>query len=595
MIPNYKETFPPKEPTIFQEDISLIFLASLFRTKNSGPPLPLRRTFSLAREIGFKSIFCEPTFWPDHACNEDNCGQRFTSCKQYVECLKKYYNTTLKSKECYKFVFFRSQIKERADLSLVSARDLIGFCFLHRDTFQGPDREIWQAAYVTESIINIRSTNVDVFSFGQSESRIVVDGNEFNLTGNYFSQQNNITNCCAHAAIKMAIRGYYPNTTAELINACAGIDHTHLKGNIGLDPDGFTKVIREISQQKADYFDARSFETPFHFLKFVYHAIESRFPVILLFTYPLAEKDKFPKKQGYHAATLIGHTFNKHTWWANAWKGYFAPRGDKSRYYQYLPSLMWCNNFVIQDDNLGPYYLLPLHSLKISDLSSILTPRSRALINELKILLSKKYPWMYRPLYCVVTYPKKIPSFNLIMEAEPYALKRLRQYLKQLFKEEKKEKNKYHNNKQVKGLPNNMYFTKYLLPYCEENSLILRTFVINKKDYVSNFASYYRTETIISLDDYIKSLNHILPDFIWLTEISVPELFWINEMKLGDIIIDPHIFEKRRFGGGHAAVIFMKLPGLMTFLKSEKIRRFYTNERESRYPLISPDSNLCFK
>jgi len=124
-------SFPNYQIKILTSKISLLSLANEF---GSPTPLPLRRTFSLLRQIGFTSAIIEESVWPNDVCNINTCGHRFQSCKQYADCLKEYYGCELQKKECYKIAFFKTNIKDVSDIHNAQDRDLIAFCIVQRDT-----------------------------------------------------------------------------------------------------------------------------------------------------------------------------------------------------------------------------------------------------------------------------------------------------------------------------------------------------------------------------------------------------------------------------------------------------------------------------
>lgn len=561
---------------IFHKDAKLILLANKLRALDQAPPIPLRRIFSIVRDIGFETLLCETRLWSDNLCNEKTCGPHYASCKKYIKLSRQYYNCEVKKKECYKFVFFKSWFGHKQNIETISDNNIIASCIVHRDTFRRKNTTGWQRSYVTEAIIDIPKEKIKFFTIGKCATEIAICERKFQITGNYFSQQNKLTNCCAHAAIKMAIRGYYPNVTAETINKAGGVNHKNKKGNEGLYPKDFIQVIKAITDQETCYSEARNFESPLDFLKLIYHAIESKFPIILLFTFPKHPKmRKDQRKQDHHAVSLIGHTFNKHSWWAYARKGYFT---SNEKELAYLPSLIWCDNFVIQDDNLGPYYLLPVRSLKITDLSTnIPFYFLRKILQDIKYglsKLSKRCEWMYTPLSCIIAHPKEIPDFNDVLKVEVCANKKLIEHVD------------YLDDKALKP-KENVFFSEYFFPNLKSQLLVLRTFALYSKEYLQYIKKHYQ---FVDLKGYIKTREHTLPNLIWITEISIPELFWINHMKLGEIITDPKSFHINPMN----AVKFVRLPGLLScFGESGKIEIFYINEDDSRYPLISPKHKEC--
>lgn len=62
----------------------------------------------------------------------------------------------------------------------------------------------------------------------------------------------------------------------------------------------------------------------------------------------------------------------------------------------------------------------------------------------------------------------------------------------------------------------------------------MRSFVIDREKYISLLSfSEEKNPGLRSV------LNSVLPNYFWVIEISIPELFWINKEKVGEIIINP--------------------------------------------------------
>ncbi len=571
---------------IKQNTTNLIRYANQFGSSEFDPPLPLRRTFSLFRDYNFETFVCESKCLQIEQImsvppRDDSISHatRFESCVDYVKKIQTYYGKKFIKKECFTFSFFKDPFYEEKDIFSLSEDSIIGYCILQRDTLRGDEKVEEPPPYVIESILNLPEKRKDRFFVKNYRTHIQVLKRNFHIIGNYFSQQNNITNCCAQAATKMAIRAHYPDITAEKINKAVGITHETIKGNEGLKPKEFKKAITKLSGQNAKYFDARQFETPLHFLKLIYHAIESRFPVILLFGY---ETEKiFPARQKCHAAALIGHTFDKNTWWAYAWKAYFPKNYANPKYF---PSVMWCDNFVIQDDNMGPYYLLPLQALKITDLPPKIPFRIRSFIQNFRFRLSKISSWFYRPLGCIITYPKNTVSPEMYLKIEPHMTQWLTSYNKYL------EEDKNFST-------DNFYFHEYFKKNLLDGSLVLRTFVCKKDEYLKAFeknCNLEEKEELLKSFDFILNseelgLSHI--DFLYVVEISVPELYWINKKKIGEILINPEQFQK----DPQKSVIFIKLPSIVDFfINGHKIMPYFTKEIDSRYDLTEIECSSCF-
>ena len=519
-----------------------------------GAPKPLRRTFSLMRLHGCKTIVCEERKWPD-LCSLEECGLRFTSCQDYVNHLP-HYNQHFIEKRCWKIGFFKTEFTKEEELQSQTDTDLMGFCVVQTDKFKDNKGVARARHYVTESLIK------DPFekekrgvTFGPLSTTIRINAKDFKVVKNYFSQQNGITNCCAHAAIKMAIRGYYSDMTCERINTAVNIDHIHRRGSEGLTPDEMCTAIEVISGLRTYILHANEFSSPMDFLKAVYLAVESRFPVILLFTMPGETGDSHYG----HAVALVGHTFNDHNWWPYGLKGYFAS-GDKN--IAYLPSFLWCDNFIVQDDNFGPYYLMPARFLTDSPgLSGILSSIERAVLSTTPVSATES--WLREPMSAIVIYPSQKPLVQDSFLVEPWAIATL---------------NRYMSSPSNSELPTTEEFEKYFRAYQKQNYLILRTSIVGKDEYFSSPAGQVTPSYLAAV------LKAKLPDTFWLTEISVPELFWINRAKVGEIITDPQLFAKN----ARDAVVFIRLPNMVTFFEGNNATYFHIDQDHPHHPLIYP-------
>jgi len=453
-------------------------------------------------------------------------------------------------------LFFNSNVTNEDGLRNQGDSSLLGFCIVHNDIIKNGEGKQYLNAYVTESCIQ-SPLKFNAFILPPAEVYIKIADREFKLQTNYFSQQNRITNCCAHAAIKMAIRGYYPQITAELINQKVPINHIERKGNKGLAPDEICKAIEGLSENGTYLLSSTDLASSSDFLRLVYLALESRLPVILLFN--LQEKEIGITG---HAVTLIGHTFNEHNWSSYGLKGYF--RGEDL---SYLPSSLWCDNLVVHDDNWGPYYLVTIRFLTdAADLSYILLAVEKAvedvMASSLPVPIRFSFP--IDPLSAIIVYPKHMSFVKNGLLVEPWALAYLNNYVSKIVAD----------NSVLKGDSFNQYF----LDYQKEDNLILRTFCLSKKEYMKFI------DENLPLGDYRDKIDNYLPDTFWLTEISIPELYWVNKKKVVEIITDPEMFNTSKENG----VIFIRLPRLIGFLDKDEAITINFEETHNYYNLITP-------
>jgi hypothetical protein len=385
----------------------------------------------------------------------------------------------------------------------------------------------------------------------------------------------------------MALKPFFHEISGHKINKALGIDHEKAEGNKGLSSGQFIAAIKDVVGLESNYFITKSFNSPLYFSKLIYHAIESRFPVILLFRYPKEsfEDEEFitPLTQEGHAAALIGHTFNKNSWWSYGWKNYFSSLNYE---FKYLPSFLWCDNFIIHDDNIGPLYYLPVTALNV-DISEFSHTKSYPKSRRKRLASSffqRLTNWLHNPVKCIIVVPEGMSKTNFasVLEIEPAGLEALTEIV----------------NK-IKGMPvepvSNIYYSQYFSPFFRSNSLVLRTYAIRKDEYL-NASIECNEKTRIGM--YFDDLEDILApyEYIWLTEIGIPELYWINKFKLGEIVsvpIEPESNGKQK-NDIKELIKFIRIPGFMAIKINGYFEPFATNEIESRTPLIEPSCNQCF-
>lgn len=135
-----------------------------------------------------------------------------------------------------------------------------------------------------------------------------------------------------------------------------------------------------------------------HVIENIYSFIESGCPVIV--SVQVETSDGIPER---HALTLIGHTFDKNNWRAMADIEYIAPpeiQEDR----QYYSNTTWVQNFIVHDDNFGPYYFMTADELRdhIATLYTLLPTKNEDMIfpNEVANLVARSFlsNWEFRDL-----------------------------------------------------------------------------------------------------------------------------------------------------------------------------------------------------
>ena len=139
------------------------------------------------------------------------------------------------------------------------------------------------------------------------------------------------------------------------------------------------------------------------------------------------------------------------------------------------------------------------------------------------------------------------------------------------------------------------------MPNCNKNRLILRTLAIRKDEYIQKSAfgwpAAIRQNIIEYLDDKIDE------DYIWLTEISIRELFWTMSKKIGEIIVSPKTSKSisktmvnQKSNSLYNFISLIKLPGVVCYVEeSGNVEIAEFDENDSRLSLVQPDANQVYR
>lgn len=206
----------------------------------------------------------------------------------------------------------------------------------------------------------------------------------------------------------------------------------------------------------------------------IYTYIESHIPVLVVFD--------SNHHRGAHMVVITGHTFDSYAWWPEANEHYY----QKLPYGNYLKSSSWVG-FLGQDDNFGPYLSFPR---EFQNIDTVIVP----LPYNIAIMAEFINP-IIRSLVTNDEIQKKIESVKTI-------------------------------------------WSECLLKHIDEGKLLLRTFLISKKEFIRNIN---KSDVIDAVKNFYNNENlFTTPDRFWITEISVPEIFSQQRYCLGEIIINPN-------------------------------------------------------
>lgn len=303
----------------------------------------------------------------------------------------------------------------------------------------------------------------------------------FSIRGSFFTQQNQLTSICAHAALRIAINSspilQAPKLTNKYINDILKIDKYDPRK--GLNNEQIAHVVESLGfiVHSANFLQNTSIEYD-HFL---YPSLESCLPTIL----GLEHWDEKAQKLAGHVVTVLGHTTNSDRWEPEARRGY-----GSYPIKHYISSAEWCDHYIISDDNFGMYSTLPSGSIR-----NFIVPTKNP--NQHVSMAMSIVP------KCVI-----LPGYY----AEQLAMLRA-----------------YSLIDGVKLSPPNIWLDRMK---GKKQNLVCRTLLQTKEKYLNHINNYVANFTVKQQNCFDS-----LPDYIWVSEVSLPNIFTGNKHKLGDVVI----------------------------------------------------------
>lgn len=456
---------------------------------------PLHRLCSLVRKMGVKTAVIEEL--PPSYKNVD------TEC----QALETRYETALE------FVIFRiTFVRETVD-DIERLMGLNDAAFLATATlinYKNPDG-LWQS-YLFSSIV--REPKIfDDPKFGTLpllnnylhirktfHCMVELGGvvKEFSITGSFFCQQNKVTSVCAHAALCMTLNNMSLSTSLmfypESVNAIIGVNHTSRKlGPNDVSKEDTQKVLEQVGLT-IDYRDFDANPEPINYRDFVYQHIESRSPVLLVFS--IADRIS-------HVVPVLGHTLNPDVWTPEAVPAYLNA-GPPSRLEDYYSSVRaWVDHFIIHDDNFGMYFCLPADALKQATVGDSISGHSAEMLRV----------WL-----AVGVIPAGVTTPGWEAEAA-CALMTIN-----IFQH-------FHNEGTILDEWNKRILSS--VNATPSRQLLIRTFLEERGEYMKSLdVDDFESHVFSGAEK--EELMRDLPERFWLCEVTLPQLYTANKSKLID-------------------------------------------------------------
>lgn len=443
----------------------------------SGGLHPLRRLLSQVRLLGGKTMVVEEVGKADDIEEENDD-------------IRKIHPKFTESKSV-RLSFFSKPFSTKRGLTSADNKEFIGYAIIKTDVISSSKK-----TRIYESVIHPSKRPNNCIRGAQKWACSILN-NKFIVNGYLYAQQNNITNVCAHVALRTAAARYHKNGDMSYreMNNIVGIDHVNKKVNKGLTSIEMVKILEAAGANcfVGDFTGTLRASAPFQ--KYLYGSIESGFPAIIFFgtTY---------SSNSFHAIPVFGHTFNEDTWAPNADFSYFKI-GSRTRY---VPSESWLSMFIAHDDNWGSNFCIPRRYLHTKRICTKLGKNPLPCPMETEGVA-----------YVISTMPKSVKMRPIDAEviAADYLLTML---------------------PQIPAIQNPWY--ERLKKYANMDMLVLRPIIITPDDYTRHLYDVRDWNGKNIRRDIIEDLKMYLQDeFYWLIELSIPELFPANRRKVGEILI----------------------------------------------------------
>ncbi len=372
--------------------------------------------------------------------------------------------------------------------------------------------------------------------------------------GSFFTQQNDLTSVCAHAALRTAvnscagINGLQAMTqkgklTNQYINDILGIDFSSPRKTLGHYSNDDQAINRKLGLTREDIhtvvesLGARLLVSNFiedlsvDYDEFMYPLVESRLPTIL----EVEGWDRARNQMYAHALAVTGHTLNSDRWEPEANVGY-----GKYPKRQYIQVCEWVCHYVINDDNYGMNVTLP-SSMVRNDIVPYKNPNLHA--TRVMSIVPRKITWA---------------GYTAQRRAVSIARAHIRDT----------------------RLASPSYWLDKLKERNQDGNLVFRT-VLQENDAYRRYMEDLIQKGIIRATNAQRAYLSSLPKYLWITEVSIPHLYSGNKAKLGEVVVDASASQKDIESG--QCVFMAWFPGFLRHRSKQRSELFGV---DTHVPLI---------
>lgn len=375
--------------------------------------------------------------------------------------------------------FWRSRF-ELTHLAAQNADDCLGYALLKHDFCPSRNVNGW---HVFEAL-GTRYPHAHNYLTCAKRFPFRVGEKTFELHGVVYCQQNRLNKCCAQVALRSLCMHLVGDLDLPFrrINELAFHGEANSEPWAGLAPEQILTVLRGLGVElfSIDYSGVPKAHEQLPYQKLLYSGIESGCGALLSF--PTAGPSANPEEG--HIIPVIGHTFNEDTWVPLAEGPYFKIGESIS----YISSHTWLSSFLAHDDNFGSNFCIPKDYLKPKQVGVVIALHPQGYF----------FPGFIAELLASDIFYSLLPEIS----------------------------------------PGQNRWLKRLLSYVEQQRLILRTVPVTKSAYAAHLSELTDWHGNHECRIVASELSAILPDHLWVVEVSIPDLFSTNLRKLGEVVVD---------------------------------------------------------
>ncbi|MEA2711296.1 MAG: hypothetical protein QOF78_3897 [Phycisphaerales bacterium] len=444
--------------------------------------------------------------------------------------------------------FFRGRVPAAWAIEDHDARYL-GYCDLRPKGYvrNGDEHEFGTISEaVIASDVFIPRDSRHLYLVCQRDFHVQLGERQLRVRGFPYIQQDNQVVRCAACALGTIARYFGHDRTAAHFEEMAERRTVPSLPRPGLKLEQIDACLKSIGLKPLlyDYAELRHPPDQTTPEQVVYRYIESGVPVLIGLD---------AGRNEMHTLVAIGYMFSPDSWIARARRTHFRRRRRRAGY---QPSTQWVERFIVQDDNMGPYTLLPTSVVRRR---TLLRPKAR----EPVIVVPLR-----RPLALKGETAERFVA-HFINPATETFIRWFHQTIDQLTRDD------------PSAIPeDSLFWLRQFREHVKHGEVVLHTALRPAQQWRRRSLQSPNAATLAAV------LHRLpVPEAVWVVELSWPSLFLHSRRACGQVVLDPDKPLNERRSRMGQAWLWMHLPGVVAY-------RNRTNGTIGLVPLPEPDYPL---